>query len=178
MNWLQPFRSALHEEFDNHPMVAVLATVSPDGKAAGRCVILREVTDDGRLLFTTDARSVKVSQLAANPSAECVFWLVTLRRQYRVSGRASIESDPATRSRVWGDLSLATRATFFGPPPGKPVDPAHTPTPLHHQWGEPESFLVLSLVTDRVESLDLTTHPYTRIEWAGKDDWQRHAINP
>ncbi len=175
MDWLSELRNALAREFADRPIIGVLATVSPEQTAAGRCVVLRELTDSGGLVFTTDARSEKVEHLSANPSAECVFWLPTLRLQFRIGGEAAI--DTASRSVLWAKLSPATQATFFGPPPGVRKGSA-SPDTKPSLADPPACFSVLVLTPDRAESLDLTTDPHTRVEFSEKAGWQPVAINP
>ncbi len=192
MEWLKHLRVSLAIEFADRPMIGLLATVSPDHTAAGRCVVLRDVTEDGQLVFTTDSRSEKMSHLSTNSSAECVFWLPTLRLQFRIAGKVSI--DPARRVAIWAKLSPATQDTFFGPPPGTRKDEITDftddtdPETAKSQSVQsaksllpssfPAQFAVLGLTPDRVESLDLTTDPHTRVVFSQKSGWQPVAINP
>jgi len=190
LKWLSVFQSALAREFGDRPTIGVLATVSPDNAAAGRCVVLRDLTADGRLVFTTDVRSEKVHHLETNPSAECVFWLPTLRLQFRIAGDATIDATTATRSHQWSKLSPATRLTFYGPPPGTKRESSTDRTNDTNSKNQsvqsvksvddspPPSFAVLVLSPIRVESLDLTTDPHTRTQFARQDGWRPLAIHP
>lgn len=178
INWLEPLRSALREEFGDRPVVVALATVSLAAEPAGRHMICRGVGDDGRFTFTMDGRSEKATHLSAHASAECAIWLGRLRRQYRVSGRVTIESDAARREQTWRELSSATRSTFFGPPPGTPVVPGERRSRDANIDAQPGSFTVFHLVPDRVELLDLKTTPHDRTEWRRQTGWTALRIHP
>jgi pyridoxamine 5'-phosphate oxidase len=87
------------------PTAMTLATVSPDGRPSARIVLLKEIDQRG-LVFYTDFRSRKGTELARNPEAALVFWWGELERQVRVSGRADrisdAESEAYYRSRPAG----------------------------------------------------------------------------
>jgi pyridoxamine 5'-phosphate oxidase len=87
------------------PTAMTLATASPDGRPSARIVLLKEIDQRG-LVFYTDFRSRKGTELARNPEAALVFWWGELERQVRVSGRADpisdTESEAYYRSRPAG----------------------------------------------------------------------------
>jgi pyridoxamine 5'-phosphate oxidase len=174
MTWATLLRDDLRREYGDRGPVAVLATVTAAGEPAARCVICRHVGDDGRLSFTTDLRSDKIAHLRNQPCVELVFWMPTLRRQYRVAGDMQIITGPAAAGE-WADFRDETRRTFFGLPPGEPF----APTPITADLSNPPAtFAVLELIPDRVESLDLTQSPHVRLRWARKDQWCEHRVNP
>ncbi|MCU1578405.1 MAG: pyridoxine 5-phosphate oxidase [Rhodoglobus sp.] len=67
----------------------ILSTVSADGGADARTVLLTEFDDDG-LYFHTDSRSRKVRDIAANPAVAMTFLWPNFTRQLVVQGVASI----------------------------------------------------------------------------------------
>jgi len=98
------------------------------------------------ILSTTDVRTPKVTQLAANDIVEAVFWTPSTLQQFRILGRASIVPEvgysggyPAPRGVVYGALDeegfdweakrVATfdrmsgrmKATWCRPVPGTPL---------------------------------------------------------
>ncbi len=84
------------------PNAMTLATVTPDGKAAARVVLLKAV-DDGHFVFYTNYKSRKGRELESNPHAALVFLWLELQRQVRVEG--TVEKVSAAAS----DAYFATR---------------------------------------------------------------------
>jgi pyridoxamine 5'-phosphate oxidase len=87
------------------PGAMTLATASPDGAPSVRVVLLKGLDEHG-LMFFTDTRSRKGTELAANPQAALCFWWGELERQVRVSGPvqpvSAADSDAYYRSRPEG----------------------------------------------------------------------------
>ena len=82
--WFDEARAAeLHE-----PNALALATADADGAPNCRMVLLKEADERG-FTFFTDYRSVKGSELAANPRVALCFWWGALERQVRITGRAA-----------------------------------------------------------------------------------------
>jgi pyridoxamine 5'-phosphate oxidase len=87
------------------PGAMTLATASPDGAPSARVVLLKGLDEHG-LMFFTDTRSRKGTELAANPQAALCFWWGELERQVRVSGPvqpvSAADSDAYYHSRPEG----------------------------------------------------------------------------
>ncbi len=66
----------------------VLTTVDPTGRPTSRNVLLRDLDDQGHLVFFTNRRSHKGNDLAANPNVCLLFSWLGLHRQVRVQGIA------------------------------------------------------------------------------------------
>ncbi|MCC5943923.1 MAG: pyridoxamine 5'-phosphate oxidase [Bernardetiaceae bacterium] len=94
------FAEALRAEIPE-PNALHLATVTPNGKPAGRIVLLKEL--DSGFVFYTNYESRKAQELAQNPSAALTFLWLELERQVRVEGRiekvSAQESDEYFKSR-------------------------------------------------------------------------------
>ncbi len=69
------------------PNAMTLATVSPDGNAHARVVLLKELRD-GQFVFYTNYNSQKAKDLEANPNVTLVFLWLELQRQVRITGKA------------------------------------------------------------------------------------------
>jgi pyridoxamine 5'-phosphate oxidase len=69
------------------PNAMSLATATPQGKPSNRIVLLKEVSDDGFVFYTSYA-SRKGRELASNPLCALNFLWAELERQVRVEGRA------------------------------------------------------------------------------------------
>ena len=178
-DWIADLRADLDKDLGHKPRVATLATVGVDGSAQARSVVVRRIDDtSGAMTFTTDWRAGKAAEVIANPSATLLFWLPTLRRQYRVAGLiAVLSADDLTVAEQWRAASDNARAMFAWPPPGQPraadaafaaAVPADAPVP--------DTFAVMVLSVATVERLDLTQSPHLRQRWAGGDDPQ--TVNP
>jgi pyridoxamine 5'-phosphate oxidase len=84
----------------------VLATVGTNGQPSARVVLCKEiVADPGYIVFHTNYRSRKGSELSGNPRAAVVFHWDHVHRQVRVEGQVetlpAAESDAYFRSRAW-----------------------------------------------------------------------------
>ena len=89
----QNLSRALHDK--HHPWrLMSVATVGQEG-AHTRMVVLRDVIrhtaseQSGQLIFFTDQRSGKVSDIALNPKVECLFW--DSRHQVQLRVKATVQ---------------------------------------------------------------------------------------
>ena len=165
--WIGELRSALVREFvDGKPHVATLATVDRGGSPR--------------------ARNDKVK---ANPQAEVVFWLHTLREQYRLHGSAKVGgtghanggADDPVRADLWRAMSDAARALFAWPRPGvRRADPAEAfPQAVPADAAVPPNFELIVVRPRRVEHLQLAVHPHRRRRWMLAGKWSAAAeLNP
>ena len=86
------------------PDAMVLSTVDPDGRPAGRYVLLKAVEARG-FVFYTNLGSRKARALDANPFASLCFYWPSIHKQVRIEGRVEHVTDAeadayfATRSR-------------------------------------------------------------------------------
>ena len=115
-----------------------LATVRPDGRPACRTVVFRGFTADDlpglpscALQFTTDTRSEKCDQLAANPAVEGCWWFPASQEQYRIQGtlrlitaeysEESEDEEQAALAKVrrimWARMSPRARLSWLWPAP-------------------------------------------------------------
>ncbi|MCH6590912.1 MAG: pyridoxamine 5'-phosphate oxidase [Proteobacteria bacterium] len=69
----------------NNPNAMTLATVTPDGAASARMILLKGVDERG-FTFYTNLGSRKAEQLSANPRAALCFYWKSLKRQVHVEG--------------------------------------------------------------------------------------------
>lgn len=76
----------------NDPNAVALATVDEEGLPNVRMVLLKEI-DKGGFVFYTNYNSRKGQELTANPRAAMVLHWKTLRRQIRLRGTVTRETD-------------------------------------------------------------------------------------
>jgi pyridoxamine 5'-phosphate oxidase len=181
--WVDLLRDSLDAEFADRPRPATLATIGKDGAPRARTVICREIDAEGFQFFCSDARSDKNFEIRLRIEVEVVYWLPLQRRQYRLRGDAMIagaaKSPPVDVARLWASLSDATRAMFFWPAPGEPLDPAATfPKAIDAGSAPPANFEVIIFGPATVEMLDLNPHPHDRRRWRRANEWREEPLNP
>lgn len=94
----------------------VLATVTPGGPSA-RVVVVRAVDPAARLLeIFTDARSAKLSEIAADPRVALTFWDAETAEQLRMTGCIRRLADPAAIAARWQAIGSAGHALYDGDP--------------------------------------------------------------
>lgn len=133
---------------------ATLATVTPEGRADARTIVLREAEPEQRLLrFYTDARSPKLAQLHAQPQACLVLWSKVLGWQLRIHADLDIETEGLAVSSRWAQLKMTPAAhDYLSPlPPGSELG---APTPERGTRG------FFAIANASVRTLDwLELHP-------------------
>jgi pyridoxamine 5'-phosphate oxidase len=167
-----------------HSRFVSLATVRADGRPANRTVTFRLFINDDRLLFTSDIRSEKISELRAQPWAELCWYFSESRQQFRLSGEievSTISDDPAlssTRHQIWQERPEQFRQSFTWPAPGqmRSTDAAFqlaAPTAPH------DNFAIMLLRPRSVEMLDLRPVPFERRLFRSKSgNWSEALLNP
>jgi pyridoxamine 5'-phosphate oxidase len=181
--WLDMLRQDLAAEFVDRPRTMTLATMGKDGGPRARTVICRDIDPAGMHLFCSDGRSEKNFEIRLRIEVEAVYWLPLRRRQYRLRGGAMIAtagaSPPVDVARLWAGLSDATRATFFWPEPGAPLDPSTTfPRAVDARTPPPANFEVIVVEPVVVEMLDLNPYPHDRRRWRRVNAWREEPLNP
>jgi len=91
------------------PHVMTLATADATGGVSSRVLICKDVDEEGRWYFASDAASVKGRDLAANPRAAASFYWPQQGRQIRIRGTAATAGDRASAADFLA-LSPASRA--------------------------------------------------------------------
>lgn len=188
--WRSPLVRALHRNRSHaNSRYPQLATVRANGRPANRTVVFRDFLDESnRLLFVTDARSDKMTQLAHNPNAELCWYFTKTREQFRIGGTISIigahnarAANDAVRQAVWEGLSENSKQQFVWPPPGEPrtSEGFEFVADLNYQ-PPPDTFVVLVFEPDAVDHLELRGEPQNRYwYWRLPDhSWKMQAVNP
>lgn len=176
------------QETEAEANAMTLATTDPDGRPAGRMVLLRGVDERGWAFFTS-YESRKGRHLAANPYAALVFYWALWPRQVTVTGRVErlpeAESDAyfATRPRgsqisAWASAQsqvLADRAALeraVAEAEARFTGARQVPRPPH--WG---GFLV---VPDEVEFWQgRPDRRHDRVRYRrDQDGWLRERLAP
>ena len=108
MNWAEAWlQEATDRAVQRNPNSMTLTTVADSGQPSARVVLCKSfVADPGYVVFYTNYKSQKVSELGANPKVAATFHWDALGRQIRLEGIAvyspESESDTYFASRDWG----------------------------------------------------------------------------
>ena len=150
----------------------VLATLGADGLATARTVVLRHVQpENGMLVFFTDSRSPKVSELRAQPRASLVFWSKKLRWQLRVRTVASVLTSGVEVDVAWDRLKQTAAAGDYlsAAAPGAPVERGMT------VLGDQPYFAMLQCRVEAIDWLELARGGHRRA-WleAEASRWVQH----
>lgn len=81
--------------------VAMLTTVTPDGRLVSRPLGTQEVEFDGDLWFATGYDSGKVAEIEANPHVNVSYASMKKNTYVSVCGRASLVRDRAKIDELW-----------------------------------------------------------------------------
>ncbi len=87
--WIEEAEATGLEE----PNALVLSTVDATGNPSARNVLLRGLADNGVMEFFTNWESHKAHEIASNPNVCVLFSWLSLKRQVRVRGYATMLSD-------------------------------------------------------------------------------------
>jgi pyridoxamine 5'-phosphate oxidase len=160
------------------------ATVRQDGRPANRTLTFRFFLNDSRLLFTTDIRTEKATQLDANPWVELCWYFVESRVQVRLLGTMRLlegledEELVLARDRTWRERTEESRQSFTWPAAGLLLSapPAFSESAPALP---PATFGVLLFTSERVEILDISCQPHAREVHAFEfGAWSSTRINP
>jgi PPOX class probable FMN-dependent enzyme len=180
--WLQELRAAMDWEFGAKPRVMILATVDRSGAPHARAIVCRRIDDEGRIFAATDARTEKNNQLRGDKRAELVFWMPTIRVQFRISGDTKIiafPEDETLRKEIWRELSDEARSLYFWPTPGVAADTDDAfAQAVAADVSPPRTFEILIVEPRQVDRLSLDSHPHRRRVWRSDTKWAGVDVNP
>jgi len=93
------------EEGVHQPETVTLSTAHmPSGRVSARMVYLKELDDQGWIIYSNWGTSRKAEDIASNPRASLTFWWHELERQVRVEGPA--ERLKSEESQVYYDTRI------------------------------------------------------------------------
>jgi pyridoxamine 5'-phosphate oxidase len=96
------------------PQVMTLATADGTGRVSSRVLICKDVDEEGRWYFASDAASVKGRDLAVNPSAAASFYWPQQGRQIRIHGAAVSAGREASAADFLGRPPASRAAALIG----------------------------------------------------------------
>lgn len=126
--WMQLQRAAFDKFHEWH--TSVLATVDTQGAPQARTLVLRQVDLMAQqLVFFTDKRSAKLTQVQAQPLACLLFWSTRLKWQLRMQVKVSALTSGARVDAAWADLAQSPAAADYlsTTAPGSPLRSTDAP---------------------------------------------------
>ena len=101
---------------------AVLSTHGLNGQPHGRVVAIREIDQD-KILFFTQKRTRKVSEIEENSAAAITFWFERHAREVIIEGNAIFLSE-AENEKYWHTYPEWAQIRFlsYAPTSGSPID--------------------------------------------------------
>lgn len=147
----------------------VLATAGQDGSPNARTVVLREANANlAQMRFFADSRSVKVTELKAQPSAVVVFWSKRLSWQLRARVVITTHTSGPVVEAVWGRVSQSASAGDYlsACVPGSALT-TPTPTDLLNE----HKLVVLSAQVQEIDWLELAKGSHRRARFSS-ESWE------
>lgn len=190
--WRAPLSRALHRNrAQAFCRFLQLATIRTDGTPANRTVVFRGFLDNSNvLMFISDRRSEKTSQIQQNPYSEACWYFTKTREQFRIGGQLTVvtadTSQPQlvqARQQLWQRISDNARLQFAWPYPKVPrqADADFTPPAPDSQTPLP-TFCLLLLNPHSVDQLSLRGEPQDRMLYQRVEDsdqpWTVSTVNP
>lgn len=152
--------------------VSSLATLSEDGEAQVRSVVLRDVdAAERQLVIYTDARSPKAAQLGRHPRGQLLCWCGDRSWQLRIDVTAEVQTAGLDVSSRWARLKLSPGAQdYLSPvPPGTPLADVR---PVVERASRNHFALIVATVHD-IDWLELSEggHRRARFRTGGQREW-------
>lgn len=171
-SWRQSLAGSLHKN-RSIPQAKFfqVANVDINGLPKNRTVVFRGFGQgNNNLLAISDRRSEKYTQWQQRAFAEICWYFDVSREQYRISCEVMLidhlASDQSVRTSLWFSLSAKAKSQFFWPHPAEPyIDEqleAYNSDEVSIDVTPPESFVGIIFEPNRVDYLNLRTHPQTR----------------
>jgi pyridoxamine 5'-phosphate oxidase len=162
-----------------HPFRYVVFGTVLNQKSDLRYVVLRDYTDDGKLVVFTDLRSNKIKAIQENPTVSLLFYHPRKGLQVKVEGSTQILTEGHyfnfSKQRVQGDAKKAYSSKL---PPSikiKNWEDGHGFSPEN----EMQYFCVVTVEPNAIEVLQLSREQHIRfIAEKNSKDWDLSFLNP
>ena len=155
----------------------VIASVGVDGRPEARTVVLRAADFESRtLVFHTDRRSPKISEIEASGRLAWAFYDRASKTQLRISGATTVHSSDEVADAGWARTALSSRRCYLAPhAPSGVLEAWHPNLPdgLHASRPDAETseagrrnFALVRTRVDRLERLELHHDGHLRAAWS------------
>ena len=160
-----------------HPFRFVVLSTVGQGPSS-RYVVLRQVTDDFRLLIYTDFRSEKIEQLQQNNTLQLLFYHPQKRAQVVLSGQCIIHHQNELTQSYWPRIQgSAIHSYTTQEAPGTVIEHPEE----GFDWETPPSdrhFAVIEIDPLEIHLLQLNGVNHLRARFEKQDDWKGTWLVP
>lgn len=169
-----------------------VATTGADGSPRARVVVLRRfLHEERRLIFHTDLRSPKISELRVDPRIAWLFYHAGKKLQFRIAGEATIHADDsdALKLNQWRATRAFSRRCYMGEAPSRAASEATSGLPAEIETREPTleeseagypNFAVVSTRISSIDCLELGVRGHRRslFKWTENDEPETNWLTP
>lgn len=163
-------------EYDHPFRYFTFATVGSEQVARLRTVVLREVSEDLRIVFYTDKRSKKITHIQENKKVSLLLYHPIKMLQIKIEGVANVKDDLATKNAYWNQLSdRAKREYTTSRSPGSSLN---HPDKLEY-LSEENHFCTVEITPYNMEYLQLGQPNHIRVRFSKIDtEWKGEFLVP
>ncbi|MCH8557186.1 MAG: pyridoxamine 5'-phosphate oxidase family protein [Balneolia bacterium] len=164
----------------SHPFrYLTLSTSDEAARIQSRMLVLREVTENNKLILYTDSRSAKISQIQNNAEAGVLFWDPKRKVQLSLSVTVKQIDDKDSLKRYRDKVNGKARESYTTKcAPGTPVDHPDEAGSFH-EFEETNFFTVLECDIHRITALQLGREKHLRLNCERKaDSWECSWVVP
>jgi len=146
------------------------------GQPRQRTVVLRKVQPGPQLLFYTDKRSSKITQIKQNPNVSALFYHPKKMIQIQIEGRAHIKENPEMLRKIWKSIPQKAKKDYTTVlPPGVKNE---NPDELEYLT-EQNYFCMVEIQPTRIEYLKLNQPYHIRVEFVKLgEEWSGTFLIP
>ncbi len=161
----------------DHPFrYGTLATIGLGSSPRLRTIVLREVSEDLKLVFYTDRRSKKIGHIKENNSVSLLFYHPEKLWQLKIEGRAKIVSDTEKVKKYWSGIALKSRKDYTTiSAPGSPISNPDNVAYLDDK----NYFCMVEIEPFKIEYLKLNEPNHLRVLFSKEDGrWKGGFLVP
>jgi pyridoxine/pyridoxamine 5'-phosphate oxidase len=159
-----------------HPFRYFVLATNENGKPKQRTVVLRKTLLDLSLVFYTDSRTQKITDIQNNPEFSALFYDSKKLLQIRIEGKAELITDKDQIATYWHTIQESSKkdyTTNIGP--GTPIK---NPDAVDYNAKE-NYFCPVKLIPNKIEYLRLKRPNHLRILFSRIDtDWSGEFLVP
>src|SRR5690606_14623531 len=152
------------------------ATVGLEQVARLRTVVLREVSEDLKIVFYTDKRSKKITHIKENNKVSLLLYHPKKMLQIKIEGMANVKVDLVTKNAYWNQLSESSKREYTTS--RSPGSHLNHPDKLEF-LSEENHFCTVEVTPHKMEYLKLGQPHHIRVRFSKIDtEWKGEFLVP
>src|SRR5690606_33646282 len=152
------------------------ATVGLEQVARLRTVVLREVSEDLKIVFYTDKRSKKITHIKENNKVSLLLYHPKKMLQIKIEGMANVKVDLITKNAYWNQLSESSKREYTTS--RSPGSHLNHPDKLEF-LSEENHFCTVEVTPHKMEYLKLGQPNHIRVRFSKIDtEWKGEFLVP